>query len=110
MKGFFSVLEFMLVLQYFNVQKVRNLRAEHFESYSSFKHRTQTSVYRVFCPSDWVIDCNILILFRPSTAGTIPLTTHIFAYSYKMVCISPNNKQKYAKLSIPFKLCDAIKT
>ena len=55
--------------KYFNTHTVRNLRLEHFESYSSFSYCTQSSVYRVFWSSVRVVDCNILILFRHSTTG-----------------------------------------
>ena len=34
----------------------RYLRSEHFESYSSFSHYTHSSVYRVYWPSDRVVD------------------------------------------------------
>ena len=94
MKSFFVyVLEFLLILEKYNisllnVQKVRNLRAGHFESYSSFKYCALISVYRVVGSSDRVIDCNILILFRPSTTGTIPLATQIFCTATKW-CASP---------------------
>ena len=37
--------------------KARNLRAEHFESYSSFSYCTHSTIYRLFWPSDWVITC-----------------------------------------------------
>ena len=43
-------------------------------------------VYRVFWPSDWVIDCYILLEFRPLT--TIPSTTQILCTSTKR-CASP---------------------
>ena len=36
---------------------VRNQRPVHFESYSSFSYCKQSSVYRVFWPSDRVVDC-----------------------------------------------------
>ena len=46
---FVNILEFMLSFdKSFKVHKVRNLRAEHFESYSSFSYCTHISVYRVF--------------------------------------------------------------
>ena len=54
MKEFFVyVLEFMLTLdemkkKSFNVHKVRNLRAEHFESYSSFSYCTYTGYRRLY--------------------------------------------------------------
>ena len=35
--------------------------------YSSFSYCTHSSVYQIFWPSDRVVDCNILILFRHST-------------------------------------------
>ena len=59
-------LEFMLTLAKMqnysiNVNKVRNLRLEHFESYSSFSYCKHSSVYRVFWHSGRVVDCNILI-------------------------------------------------
>ena len=38
--------------QYFNVHKVRNLRAEHFVSYSNFSNCKHSSVYKVFWHSD----------------------------------------------------------
>ena len=71
---FVFVLEFMLTLakmqnNYFNAKKVRNLRLEHFESYSSFLYCTHSFVYRVFWPSGRVVNCYILILFRNSTTG-----------------------------------------
>ena len=50
-------------------KKVRNLRLELFESYSSFSYCTHSSVYWVFWSSDRVVDCNISILFRSSTTG-----------------------------------------
>ena len=55
--------------QCFNVKKVRKLRLEHFEGSLSFSYCTHSSVYRVFWPSGWVVDCFILILFRHSTTG-----------------------------------------
>ena len=55
--------------QYFNVNKVCNLRLEYFESYSSFSYCPHKSVYRVFWPSCRVVDCNILILSRHSLLG-----------------------------------------
>ena len=75
-----GVLEFMLTLdkmQYFIVKKVRNLRAEYFESYSSFSYCTHNSVYRVLWSSDQIVDCNILILFRRSTTGLMTLAAQI---------------------------------
>ena len=67
---FAYVLECMLTLaKYFDVKKVRNLRLEHFESYSSFSNCTHRSEYQVFWSSGRVVDCNILILFRHSTTG-----------------------------------------
>ena len=42
-----------------------------------------------------------LVIFRPSTNGTMPIDYSNFVYSYKMVCNFANNKQKYAKLPIP---------
>ena len=63
--------------RYFIVKKVRNLRAEYFESYSSFSYCTHNSVYRVLWSSDQIVDFNILILFRPSTTGLMTLTTQI---------------------------------
>ena len=59
----------MLTLSLFNVNKVLNLRLEHFESYSSVSYCMHWSVYRVFWPSGRVVDCDILILFRHSTTG-----------------------------------------
>ena len=41
--------------------KVRNLRAEHFESYStSFPYCTHSTTYRLFWPSDRVIICMLI--------------------------------------------------
>ena len=37
-----------------------NLRLKHFESYSIFSYCKHSSIYQVFWPSGWVIDCNIL--------------------------------------------------
>ena len=51
------------------MKKVRNLRLEHYENYSSFSYCTQSSVYRVFLHSGRVVDRNRLILFRHSTTG-----------------------------------------
>ena len=81
MKGIFVyVMEFMLSIdkmQYIstlNVPKALNLRAEHFERFQAF-HTVRIILY-IGC-SGPVIDCNILILFRHSTTGTMPLTTQI---------------------------------
>ena len=69
MKGIFVyVLVFMLTLDTLckiqNIStlmcaKVRNLRAEHFESYSSFSYFTHIILYCILgvLPSDQVIDC-----------------------------------------------------
>ena len=80
--------------------KNRNLRAEHFESYSSYSYCTHSSIHQVFQPSGLVVDLNILNLCWPSTTGTMPLITRILC-GYNMMCTSANNKQKYEKLSFP---------
>ena len=46
-----------------------------------------------------------IIVLRPLTTGTMPLTASNFAYSYRMVCNFTKNKQKYAKLSIHSLIC-----
>ena len=72
------------------MQTVQNLRAEHFGSYSSFSICTHSSVYWVFWPSDGVVDCNIMIIFRHSTTVTCTmlLTTRILRTATKW-CASP---------------------
>ena len=55
---------------------------------------------RVFWPSDHVVDCNILI-FWTLDEWYNTLNYSKFAYSYITVGISANDRQKYAKLSIP---------
>ena len=73
---FVYVLEYMLTLVILDkMQNIRNLRAEHLENYSSFSYCTHSTTYRLLLPSDRVIECIQLIIFRPSTTGTIPLTT-----------------------------------
>ena len=75
MKEIFSyVLGFMLTLAKIKnnstlCEKVRNLRQEHFGSYSNFSYCMHSSVYWVFWPGGRVIDCNLLILCRLSTTG-----------------------------------------
>ena len=58
-KGIFVyVLEFMLSLD--KMQNISTLMCktfEHFESYPSFSYYTHRTIYRVFWPSDWVVDC-----------------------------------------------------
>ena len=39
------------------MSKDQNQRLEHFESYSSFSYCTHSSVYLIFWPNDWVVDC-----------------------------------------------------
>ena len=53
--------------QYFNV---RNLRAEHLESYSSFSYCMHNNVYQCSGPVIVWSTAYILIIFRPSTTGT----------------------------------------
>ena len=49
---------------------------------------THGFVYQVFWPSNWVIDFNTLLEFRPMTTGTIPSTTQILRTTSKR-CASP---------------------
>ena len=99
--------------QYFDVQKVRNMRAEYFDSYLSFSLCTHSSVYQVFWPSDRVVDCNILILFRLSATDTMPLTTQTLHTATKR-CVSPQTINRNMQIFYSFaylysSLCDAIK-
>ena len=67
MEGIFVyVLEYLLSLVSLDkmqnistlIRKIRNLRAEHFESFStSFLYCTHSSTYRLFWPSDQIIIC-----------------------------------------------------
>ena len=65
---FVYALKYMFTLdhakyQYFNMQKVRTLRAEHIEVIQAFHIvHINSSVYRVFWPSDRVVNCNISYL------------------------------------------------
>ena len=45
------------------------------------------------------MDFNILMLFRPSTTGTMLLTTQVLRTATKW-CISAYNEEKYANLLI----------
>ena len=60
MNGIF-VLEFMFTLD--KIQNISVLMCQKFEIFSYCMH---SSVYQVSWPSDQVVDCSILILFRHS--------------------------------------------
>ena len=51
------------------LKKLRKLRLEYFESYSSFSYCTHSSVYRVSWPSGRVIDCFILFCLDTQLLG-----------------------------------------
>ena len=49
------------------VHKAQNLRAQHFESYSSFSYLTHISVYPVFWPSSRGSKINMYAVDDPTT-------------------------------------------
>ena len=57
-------------------------------------------IYRLFWPSDQVIDCLQIYYIQTLYYWYNVLDYSNFVYSYKMVCNSTKNKQKYAKLSM----------
>ena len=70
--------------------QVRNLRSEHFESYPSFSYCMHSSVYRVFWPSDRVVDCIILNVFRhPATGPEHPLYRTMRIVVYSVIKVPP---------------------
>ena len=73
-------------------------------SNGSFSYCTLSSVDRVFWPSDRVVDCNILILSRPSKTGTLLLTTQILRPATKWCAslqIINTNMQNFLFLHLP---------
>ena len=111
--NFWNMVEVMLTLvsldnckiSVLKCAKVRNLRAEHFESYSSFSYCTHSTTYIGCCPVTGTSFAYKLIIFRPSTTDTLPLNYSNFAYSYKMVRKLTKNKQKYATHSLNYSYC-----
>ena len=59
------------------------------------------TVYQVLWPSDRIVDCIHIDCIQAINYWYNALDNSNFEYSSKMECNFVNNKQKYAKLSIP---------
>ena len=59
------------------VCKSSNLRAEHFESYLSISYCIYSTTYIGCWPVTGTLIAYKLIIFRPLTTDTMPLTTHV---------------------------------
>ena len=88
---FVYVLDCMLTLD-----KMQNISALMCNS----SNNLNTAINWVFWLSDWSSIAYKLIIFRPSTTGTMLLTTQNLHTTTNWCATSQKNKQKYAKLSI----------